>query len=347
MTSFRLIHRRGTARQLFADQSDFAGVPTIVDVRVTQPALVLGSTQPPAAALAPDPPIDVVRRRSGGGAVLVEPGDVAWVDVFVPAGHPRWQDDVGRAFWWLGDAWASALGSLGVGGRIEVHKGPLVRSPWSPLVCFAGLGPGEVTVDGRKAVGVAQRRTRAGALFQCAVPIAWHPERLLALFEPTLPSWEHPLESSDHPLAQSEQPLQPSGQPLEPSEQPLEPSERSLESWEQPLQTWEQPLEPWEHSLTQSEQSLARLERPHAQSERSVARLERPHAQSERSVARLEQSLARSERSLAGSAAPAAGWQAERWERVLAGLAHGVFAVGPRSADDCTAALLEALEEMD
>ncbi len=45
----------------------------------------------------------------------------------------------------------------------------MVRTPWSSLVCFAGLGPGEVTVDGRKLVGISQRRTRAGARFQCAV----------------------------------------------------------------------------------------------------------------------------------------------------------------------------------
>jgi hypothetical protein len=45
-------------------------------------------------------------------------------------------------------------------------------------VCFAGLGPGEVTVDGRKAVGIAQRRTRAGSLFQCAVPLRWDGARL-------------------------------------------------------------------------------------------------------------------------------------------------------------------------
>ena len=41
------------------------------------------------------------------------------------------------------------------------------------MVCFAGLGTGEVTVAGRKCVGMSQRRTRAGARFQCAVPLAW------------------------------------------------------------------------------------------------------------------------------------------------------------------------------
>jgi lipoate-protein ligase A len=89
-------------------------------------------------------------------------------------------DDVGRAFHWLGDVWASALGALGVGGA-QVHRRGLVHTALSDLVCFAGLGPGEITVDGAKVVGMAQRRTRAGALFQCAVPLVWNPDRLAGL----------------------------------------------------------------------------------------------------------------------------------------------------------------------
>ena len=151
--------------------------------RVTRPAVVLGSTQPAsdvdrtAAARAG---YDVVRRRTGGGAVLVEPGALAWVDVVVPRRDPLWEDDVGRSFWWLGGVWAAALAALGL-DRAEAHGGGLVSTPWSAKVCFAGLGPGEVTLGGRKVVGMAQRRTREGALFQCAVPLGWRPERLLGV----------------------------------------------------------------------------------------------------------------------------------------------------------------------
>lgn len=165
--------------------------------QVTRPALVLGSTQPrghvdeEAVAGAG---LDVVRRRSGGGAVLVDPGRLVWVDAVVPRGDPLWDDDVGRAFWWLGEAWAAALTALGVTGA-EVHHGPLRRSRWSGLVCFAGLGPGEVTVGARKVVGMAQRRTRHGALFQCALPLRWEPQRLLAVLA---------LEPSDRVAATAE-----------------------------------------------------------------------------------------------------------------------------------------------
>ena len=148
----------------------------------TGPALVLGSAQSDervdraACAVAG---VDVVRRRSGGGAVVVVPGEVLWVDLVLPRGDPLWQDDVGRAFHWVGDAWAAALQDVGVDA--SVHRGGLVRTPWSHQVCFAGLGPGEVTVDGRKVVGISQRRTRASARFQCAVLGRWDPLSIVPL----------------------------------------------------------------------------------------------------------------------------------------------------------------------
>jgi len=144
----------------------------------TEPALVLGSTQPDTD-VRPGATIEVVRRRSGGGAVLVVPGDVLWVDVIVPAGGALWDDDVGRAAHWVGDAWAAALAELDVAA--EVHKGPLVRTRWSDAVCFAGLGPGEVTLQGRKVVGISQRRTRGSARFQCAALGRWDPDALANL----------------------------------------------------------------------------------------------------------------------------------------------------------------------
>jgi hypothetical protein len=87
-----------------------------------------------------------------------------------------WDDDVGRAAFWLGDAWAEAVGD-GAG----VHRGGMVCSALSGRACFAGLGPGEVTIGGRKAVGISQRRTRAGARFQCVAYERWDPAPLVEL----------------------------------------------------------------------------------------------------------------------------------------------------------------------
>jgi lipoate-protein ligase A len=123
--------------------------------------------------------VDVIRRRSGGAAVLVEPGATVWIDVTIPAGDPLWDNDVGRAFHWLGAAWAEVLAAEGLPARM--HEGGLRSTPWSGRVCFAGLGPGEVTVDGRKVVGLSQRRVREAVRFQCCARLRWEPERLLDL----------------------------------------------------------------------------------------------------------------------------------------------------------------------
>ena len=107
---------------------------------VSAPALVLGSSQ--REHIVDNATIDgfeVVRRRSGGGVVLLVPGDVLWLDVLIPVGDPLWDDDVSKASHWLGETWVTAL------GYGDVHRGPMVKSKWSPLVCFTGLGAGEVT----------------------------------------------------------------------------------------------------------------------------------------------------------------------------------------------------------
>jgi len=157
---------------------------TVWFVAVDRPTLVLGSTQPDAVVdrgRAAAAGVEVVRRRTGGGAVLLRPEETVWADVLVPADDPRAEPDVGRAFDWIGRAWVRALAAVGVEGA-TVHEGPpRPATPWSDVVCFAGLGPGEVTVAGAKVVGMSQRRTRAGSLFQCGALVAWDPQALVDL----------------------------------------------------------------------------------------------------------------------------------------------------------------------
>jgi lipoate-protein ligase A len=156
---------------------------TVRVLHATDRAVVLGSAQPDShvdVAAARALGTEVVRRRSGGGAVLVRPGLVIWIDVVVPADDRLWEADVGRAFWWLGSGWVAALADAGLDGA-DMWRGGLVRSRWSDRVCFAGVGAGEVTVGGRKAVGISQRRSRVGVLFQCAVPVTWDPKPLIDL----------------------------------------------------------------------------------------------------------------------------------------------------------------------
>jgi lipoate---protein ligase len=154
-------------------------------LQVDRPAVILGSSQPEsdvdldAAAAAG---VEVVRRRSGGGAVLVDSRALIWIDLLIPAGDPLWEADVQRATWWVGHTWAAALEGIGAGGgRPTVWRNGMRQTTWSKRVCFAGLAPGEVSVSGKKVVGISQRRTRRAALFQTAALLSWDPDALLLL----------------------------------------------------------------------------------------------------------------------------------------------------------------------
>lgn len=180
---WRLVRRRGPASRLHGDAPPPDAGRRVVVLDPDSPAVVLGSTQPlevvdHAAAAAAG--LDVVRRRSGGGAVLVGPADPIWVDVVIPRGDPLWDDDVGRSFLPVGRAWSRALGAAGI-APTSVHDGPMRTSRWSSVLCFAGVGPGEVLGAGPKVVGISQRRTRHWAWFQCAVHRTWDPAPLCAV----------------------------------------------------------------------------------------------------------------------------------------------------------------------
>lgn len=179
-----LDHHTGRAGPFHALELPDDAVRAVWWFEVAEPAVVLGSTQQPSLldeAAIEASGVEVVRRRSGGGAVWLEPGAATWVDVVLPRGDRLWVDDVSRSALWLGRIWVEVLARVGHGGAM-VHEGPMERRPGSDLVCFAGLAPGEVTIDDRKVVGVSQRRSRQGARFQCAVLHRWDPRPLIEAF---------------------------------------------------------------------------------------------------------------------------------------------------------------------
>jgi lipoate-protein ligase A len=146
------------------------------------PAVVLGSSQTRDLVdgdAADAAGVEVARRSSGGGAVHVTPDDDVWLDIILPAGDPLALDDVGRAFWWLGEVCAGVV--AGTGATPRIHRGGWEPGPAGRLVCFAGLGPGEVTVAGRKVVGISQRRTRAWSRLSVSVLTHWDPSVLEAV----------------------------------------------------------------------------------------------------------------------------------------------------------------------
>jgi len=180
-------HRSGTAGSLCATwpPPEQAGRRVVATCVVTEMALVLGSTQrEEVVAMGPRAKGEVAlaRRPAGGGAVLVDRGAQLWIDFWLPRDDGLWEDDVVGAAVWAGEAWAAALESLGV-IDLEVHRGRCVATSWSSLVCFAGLGPGEVSVAGAKVVGLAQRRTRDGARFMSVANMSWDPARILGFLD--------------------------------------------------------------------------------------------------------------------------------------------------------------------
>lgn len=175
--------RTGPAATLHQPAEPGDQQPTVDVLTVDGPALVLGSSQREEVvdrARAEALGIGIARRRSGGGAVLLVPGDHVWIDLWLPSSDPLWDDDVIRAADWVGATWAAVATTLGL-GPVTVHRDNATTDRWSALVCFAGAGPGEVFVDGRKLVGVSQRRTRAWARFQCVVHRRWDAATTVAL----------------------------------------------------------------------------------------------------------------------------------------------------------------------
>jgi lipoate-protein ligase A len=152
---------------------------TLADGRVrarwscaTDPAVVLGSAQR-LDGWQPPPPYALVRRGTGGGAVVCDERYLM-LDVTLPASDPRVGRDLADSYRWLAELLCAELAAAGARGLRALSPDELraldrATREAGRVACFAGLGSWEiVTADGRKLVGLAQRRRRGGALFQAA-----------------------------------------------------------------------------------------------------------------------------------------------------------------------------------
>ncbi len=136
--------------------------------------------------------LNLTTRQSGGGAVLVDPQDILWVDVFIPKDSQFWEDDIAKASIRIGNAWKAALKEVKVSS--SVYKGKFLRSELSDLVCFAGKGPGEIFREDKKMLGISQRRSKFGTRFQCALIIEWNPNHLIGAFNKVpIPNFEEEI----------------------------------------------------------------------------------------------------------------------------------------------------------
>ncbi len=178
MRSWKVVTTEGNAGAFHARPIDNVTQPEIWIHEVHEPALVLGSTQPESllnSERASGDNIEICRRRSGGGLVRVDP-DELWVDIVLPAKSHLWERDIGTSMLWVGQTWALALKDHLPATNTTVYSGPLLNREIGRVLCFAGMGSGEVQIDDYKVVGISQRRTREAARFQCLVKRDWYPD---------------------------------------------------------------------------------------------------------------------------------------------------------------------------
>lgn len=162
-----------------------AGALAVAAFVFARPTLVIGSAQQDGSVLsgiAAADGVTVIRRGSGGGAVLCDAG-LLEVDVAVPAGHPLAIADVGESYRWFGEAWVAALAALGVASRIVEPEDARAIEPErreaGRHACYASLSPYEVTTPaGEKLVGLCQRRRGGAIVYQSSVAVFGSPGRV-------------------------------------------------------------------------------------------------------------------------------------------------------------------------
>jgi lipoate-protein ligase A len=142
------------------------------------PAVVLGRAQRPDEAMlsrARGAGVAVVERPTGGGAVLAGPW-LLGASVVLPPDHPRVTPSIPASYGWLSRAHAAWLRAAGIIAEPAPRPRDAGELGWA---CFAGQSHGELLVAGRKLVGLAQARRRAGVLFSAGTLLAAPPWDLL------------------------------------------------------------------------------------------------------------------------------------------------------------------------
>jgi len=135
--------------------------PTVRVYGWSEPAITVGYSQQYESELDVDrcraEAIDIVRRPTGGRALLHHL-EVTYA-VAAPVSLPPFDRGLKATFGAVSEALLAGLRTLGVRGDLNTHKRPSSGGPRRSPACFAALNHCEITVDGKKLVGSAQKRT--------------------------------------------------------------------------------------------------------------------------------------------------------------------------------------------
>lgn len=133
------------------------------------------------------PPLEVLLRDSGGGAVLTGPWMLG-LSLALPIGHPWLGQGLLESYRHLGQLFADLLAAQGLPARalppteLPAQQATLIARglPVLDWACFGNLSPWEVVdAQGRKLVGLAQRRRQTGVLLVAGLLLTEPPWALL------------------------------------------------------------------------------------------------------------------------------------------------------------------------
>lgn len=121
--------------------------------------------------------LDLAVRPTGGGPVLWDE-DLVALDVVLPQGDPRIARDITASYRWVGEACQRALVGLGIDQARTIGPAAARIASGAAPFCFAGISPWEVTVHGKKVVGLCAARRQLGHLIQIGIPVHLDAARL-------------------------------------------------------------------------------------------------------------------------------------------------------------------------
>lgn len=155
--------------------------PTLRFYRWKPPAVSLGSGQKPEEEADLDfcrrNGIDVVRRPSGGGAILHE-DEITYSFTSRIPDHPAFKDLL-SSYYIIVEGLLNGLKKIGVTAEIRGGKS---SGPERYIPCFALSSRHDLVIKNKKIIGSAQRRKKNAFMQHGSIPISYNPQLVSGVF---------------------------------------------------------------------------------------------------------------------------------------------------------------------
>ncbi|MCX5642356.1 MAG: lipoate--protein ligase family protein [Candidatus Omnitrophica bacterium] len=155
--------------------------PTLRFYRWNPPAVSFGSGQKPEEEANFDfcrqNGIDIVRRPSGGGAILHE-DEITYSFTGQISDHPAFQDLL-SSYYIIVEGLMAGLKKIGVNAEVRGGKS---SGPERFIPCFALSSRHDLVVNDKKIIGSAQRRKKNAFMQHGSIPISYNPQLVTGVF---------------------------------------------------------------------------------------------------------------------------------------------------------------------